>query len=109
MPPLKPIHGPQIPHLPLLQPNTIEVLARPVPVPNFNPPLTQVQAIGIRANKPEEFLDDGAEEDSLRGEEREAVVAQREAELGGCEEGEGSCACSVGAEFSVGEDVFDEV
>jgi hypothetical protein len=109
MPPLKPIHRPQIPHLSLLQPNTIEVLSRPIPVPNFNPPLTQVHAIGIRADKPEEFLDDGPEKDSLGGEQGEAVVAQREAELGGRKEGEGSCACSVRTEFSVGEDVFDEV
>jgi hypothetical protein len=68
-----------------------------------------MQGIGISADKPEEFFDDGAEEHSLGGEEGEAVVAQREAELWGREEREGPCACSVGAEFSVGEDVLDEV
>ena len=38
MSPLKPIHGSQIPHLAMLQPNTIKILSRSISVPNFDAP-----------------------------------------------------------------------
>lgn len=87
MSPLKPIHRSQITHLPMLQTNTVEVLSAAVTVPDLDSPLREMKGVGIGFDEPEKLFEDGAEEDSLGGEEGKNVVAQRETHLRWREDG----------------------
>ena len=61
------------------------------------------------AHKPEELLDDTAEEGALGGEQGKRVVREGKTERGRGEEGEGACACTVWPWSPCVEDASDEV
>ena len=74
MPPLEPIYGAKVPFLPLGQADTVEELARGVPIPN--PDLLVVQQLGISVSidEPDELLGHAPPENVLGGQHGEALA-----------------------------------
>lgn len=98
--PLEAIHGAQIADLAVRQPHRVEVLAGAVAVPDLDAGGSEGQRRGGARDEPEQLGDDGAQEDALRGEEREerrpGRCAEGEFEGPRGEEGVGACAGSWG-------------
>lgn len=65
--------------------------------------------IGVTADEPKHLLGNGAEEDSLSGQEREDIVLERKSELGGGEDGQSTSAGTVGAGLAGIDDGADQV
>lgn len=76
----------------------VEVLARSVPVPDLDAGFLEGLCRRVAGDEPEEFGDDGAEEDAFCGEEGkdEGPVGRGEFELEWCwsEVGERACSCA---------------
>ena len=115
MPPLEPIHGSQITNLAMRETHAVEKFAGAVAVPDLDACFREREEGCAAGDEPEEFGDDGAEEDAFCGEEGEdggvgvwvggggVGVGMGEGEAQGerGEEGECACACSGGEGVSV--------
>ena len=108
MPPLEPIHGPEIALAAVSQPAGLEEGLGAVPVPDLDAALGEEVCVCVSADEPEEFFDDAAEVGAFGGEDGEGGVGEGEAEGGGREEGVCAGACAVVAGFAVGDGALDE-
>lgn len=101
MPPLKAVDGAQVADLAVGESDAIEELAGPVAVPDLDADVAEGGRGCVALDEPEELGDDGAEEDSLCGEQGKdgaAVVVELELEAWGCENGQGTGAGAVSVE-----------
>lgn len=101
VPPLEAVDGAQVADLAVGEPHAVEELAGAVAVPDLDADVAEGRGRGVALDEPEELGDDGAEEDSLRGEQGEdgaAVVVELELEAGGSEDGQGARAGAVKSE-----------
>lgn len=99
VPPLEAVDGAQVADVAVRQADAVEELAGAVAVPDLDADVAEGLGRGVALDEPEELGDDGAEEDTLRGEEgedRAAVVVELELEAWGGEDGQGSCSCAGG-------------
>lgn len=98
VPPLKPVDGAQVADVAVGQADAVEELAGAVAVPDLDADVAEGGGGGVALDEPEELGDDGAEEDSLGGEQGEdgaAVVVEVEFEAGRGEDGQGASAGAV--------------
>lgn len=96
--PLEAVDGTQVAGLTMSEPDAVEELAGSVAVPDLDVDVAEGGGGGVALDEPEEFGNDGAEEDSLGGEQGEdgaAVVVELEFEAWGCENGQGTGAGAV--------------
>lgn len=93
----------------MAQADLVEILARPVAVPDIDPLLSQFPAVGTAADEPEELLDHAPDKDALGREKGEGAVGEAEAEGGRSEEGKGAGAGAVGAALAGRNDARDQV
>lgn len=99
VPPLEAVDGAQVADVAVREPDAVEELAGPVAVPDLDADVAEGGGGGVALDEPEQLGDDGAEEDSLCGEEGEdgaAVVVELELEAWGRENGQGTGASAVG-------------
>lgn len=93
VPPLEAVDGAQVADVTVGEPHAVEELAGTVAVPDLDADVAEGGGGGVALDEPEELGDDGAEEDSLCGEQGEdgaAVVVELEFEAGGSEDGQGA-------------------
>ena len=69
--PLEPVHGPEIAFFPVGEAGAVQERAAAVAVPDLDPLRRERVGGGVAGYEPEEFGDDGAEEDALGREEGE--------------------------------------
>lgn len=97
VPPLEPVHGAQVALGPVRQADAVEVLARPVTVPDLDALLAQRLGGRVALDEPEELGRHRFEEDAFCGEEREdgcrAIFIEAEFERSWGEEGICACSC----------------
>lgn len=101
VPPLKAVDGAQVADVTVGEANAVEELAGAVAVPDLDADVAEGGGGGVALDEPEELGDDGAEEDSLGGEQGEdgaAVVVELEFEAWGCEDGQGTGAGAANCE-----------
>lgn len=67
MSPLEAVHGAQVADFPVRETDFVEVFARAVAVPDFDPRFAEGYGGGRAGDEPEEFGEDGAQEDAFGG------------------------------------------
>jgi hypothetical protein len=96
MPPLEAVHGTEVAYSSVRQADGIKVLARSVAVPDLDAGGGEGEGGCGAGDKPEEFGDDGAQEDAFCCEEGEdgRPVCGGEGEFEGARSEEGVCSCA---------------
>lgn len=122
MSPLEAVHGTEVADFAVRKTDFVEVFAGAIAIPDFDPGFAEGQGGGRAGDEPEEFGEDGAQEDALGGEEGEdrgvffdsggrvgGGFGEREAHLWRGEDRAGSGARAVGAVLAFAEDAADQV
>ena len=108
MPPLEAVHRSEVALASMRQTTFVEELARAVSIPYLHPSLRQQLRVRLASDKPDELLDDTAQEDPFCRQERERVIFEGKSEVLWGENRKSSRAGPVFPKLADLQDLFDE-
>lgn len=98
--PLESVDGSEIPFLTISQSDPVEVLSRPVPIPDVYVLVLQQLVVRSASYEPEELLEDAAHKHALGRQQRQGHVRQGEAHRRWSKQAQGASSSAIGLIFS---------